>query len=142
MATSWSCTAGARAKITASVLVRSRARLHRLSDSLRHCEERSDEAIHGATKRKHGLLRFARNDGGGSALLRRNIAKLGRMLSDIVGTVFEMHTLVRRRMLFDRRAGPPLGGWPDRARDESAAAVRTDVVKLGVHAVRAEGTLI
>ena len=64
------------------------------------------------------------------------------MLSDIVGTVFEMHALVRRRMLFDRHAGPPLGGWPDRARDESAAAVRTDVVELGVHAVRAERTLI
>ena len=29
----------------------------------RHCEERSDEAIHLAQKRKNGLLRFARNDG-------------------------------------------------------------------------------
>ena len=29
----------------------------------RHCEERSDEAIHGATQSKNGLLRFARNDG-------------------------------------------------------------------------------
>ena len=30
--------------------------------NLRHCEERSDEAIHRAAKRKNGLLRFARND--------------------------------------------------------------------------------
>ena len=28
----------------------------------RHCEERSDEAIHGATSGMHGLLRCARND--------------------------------------------------------------------------------
>ena len=32
--------------------------------NLRHCEERSDEAIHRAAKRKNGLLRFARNDVG------------------------------------------------------------------------------
>ncbi len=35
--------------------------LRRLSP--RHCEERSDEAIHPAAERKNGLLRFARNDG-------------------------------------------------------------------------------
>src|ERR1700675_4642952 len=29
----------------------------------RHCEERSDEAIHSSFTRKDGLLRFARNDG-------------------------------------------------------------------------------
>jgi hypothetical protein len=29
----------------------------------RHCEERSDEAIHAASRGTHGLLRFARNDG-------------------------------------------------------------------------------
>ncbi len=28
----------------------------------RHCEERSDEAIHSSFTRRHGLLRFARND--------------------------------------------------------------------------------
>jgi hypothetical protein len=28
----------------------------------RHCEERSDEAIHRAARKKAGLLRFARND--------------------------------------------------------------------------------
>jgi hypothetical protein len=37
----------------------------------RHCEERSDEAIHVAAQRKNGLLRFARNDGEGLGLLRR-----------------------------------------------------------------------
>jgi hypothetical protein len=34
----------------------------------RHCEERSDEAIHAAPAAigtQHGLLRFARNDGEG-----------------------------------------------------------------------------
>ena len=34
------------------------------SNNDRHCEERSDEAIHRTAKRKNGLLRFARNDGG------------------------------------------------------------------------------
>jgi hypothetical protein len=29
----------------------------------RHCEERSDEAIHSFFVRRDGLLRFARNDG-------------------------------------------------------------------------------
>jgi hypothetical protein len=28
----------------------------------RHCEERSDEAIHSSFTRRYGLLRFARND--------------------------------------------------------------------------------
>src|SRR5262245_21971365 len=30
----------------------------------RHCEERSDEAIHASVMPRDGLLRFARNDGG------------------------------------------------------------------------------
>jgi hypothetical protein len=30
--------------------------------AVRHCEERSDEAIHLAAMPRHGLLRFARND--------------------------------------------------------------------------------
>jgi len=29
---------------------------------VRHCEERSDEAIHSFFTRRNGLLRFARND--------------------------------------------------------------------------------
>src|SRR5258707_6567688 len=29
----------------------------------RHCEDRSDEAIHSSFARRNGLLRFARNDG-------------------------------------------------------------------------------
>ena len=36
----------------------------------RHCEERGDEAIHSFFPRREGLLRCARNDGHGSALLR------------------------------------------------------------------------
>src|SRR3977135_1839980 len=34
----------------------------------RHCEERSDEAIHSFFPRRDGLLRFARNDGWGNEL--------------------------------------------------------------------------
>jgi hypothetical protein len=34
-----------------------------LEHCFRHCEERSDEAIHVALCGTHGLLRFARNDG-------------------------------------------------------------------------------
>jgi hypothetical protein len=34
--------------------------------SPRHCEERSDEAIHSFFARRDGLLRFARNDAAGS----------------------------------------------------------------------------
>jgi hypothetical protein len=34
----------------------------------RHCEERSDEAIHSFFARRNGLLRFARNDGVGTVL--------------------------------------------------------------------------
>ena len=38
--------------------------VHRNSQRLfRHCEERSDEAIHDLGNGKNGLLRFARNDG-------------------------------------------------------------------------------
>jgi hypothetical protein len=33
------------------------------SNHQRHCEERSDEAIHSLFARQNGLLRFARNDG-------------------------------------------------------------------------------
>src|SRR5258705_11453189 len=35
----------------------------------RHCEERSDEAIHSFLMRRDGLLRCARNDGGAKACL-------------------------------------------------------------------------
>ena len=42
---------------------------------LRHCEERSDEAIHDPRSSRFGLLRFARNDGcaAASPRFRRNI---------------------------------------------------------------------
>ena len=42
--------------------------------SRRHCEERSDEAIHSFFSRRHGLLRFARNDGGYTLAFSRRIA--------------------------------------------------------------------
>jgi len=35
--------------------------------NIRHCEERSDEAIQASDGRLRGLLRFARNDGGSLA---------------------------------------------------------------------------
>jgi hypothetical protein len=37
----------------------------------RHCEERSDEAIHLAAQRKNGLLRSAHNDGGHTFTISR-----------------------------------------------------------------------
>src|SRR4029079_10267391 len=40
---------------------------------IRHCEERSDEAIHLSVMPRYGLLRFARNDGETAPLLRRGI---------------------------------------------------------------------
>jgi len=43
----------------------------------RHCEERSDEAIHSFFARLHGLLRFARNDG-----LRIGCLKIGSKKCD------------------------------------------------------------
>src|SRR5438105_2757856 len=59
----------------------------------RHCEERSDEAIHAFFARLDGLLRFARNDGStphpdricrcgvAEALLRRPLPRRRPMLS-------------------------------------------------------------
>jgi hypothetical protein len=41
----------------------SRRGIAELCLELRHCEERSDEAIHSFFVRRNGLLRFARNDG-------------------------------------------------------------------------------
>src|ERR1700736_1466372 len=38
----------------------------RLKLESRHCEEQSDEAIHSFSPLRHGLLRFARNDGAGT----------------------------------------------------------------------------
>ena len=37
----------------------------------RHCEERSDEAIHPSSRAEDGLLRFARNDGNNYRFVRR-----------------------------------------------------------------------
>src|SRR6266566_5609434 len=39
-----------------------RVRIQRIASCARHCEERSDEAIHSSFTRRDGLLRFARND--------------------------------------------------------------------------------
>jgi hypothetical protein len=48
------------------------------ADLIRHCEERSDEAIHFAARRKNGLLRYARNDVATHALAfsRRDFARV------------------------------------------------------------------
>src|SRR5882762_6889689 len=53
-----------------------------------------------------------------SAILRRNIADMGRMFGEIVLAIFQMHALCRWRVLFDRHPGPPLGRRPDRPRDK------------------------
>jgi hypothetical protein len=45
------------------VKTRADTRRDREAVSCRHCEERSDEAIHSSLLLPHGLLRFARNDG-------------------------------------------------------------------------------
>src|SRR5258707_11872996 len=59
---------GARDKCTTRALhaTRSRSRIW----TSRHCEERSDEAIQLSIARRHGLLRFARNDGSATNFLR------------------------------------------------------------------------
>jgi hypothetical protein len=47
-------------------------RLCKLSNQLRHCEERSDEAIQGGA-RNTGLPRFARNDEVGCVVMERGL---------------------------------------------------------------------
>ena len=75
-------------------------------------------------------------------LLRRNIPYPRRMRRDIFDTEFQVHPLVRRRLLDDAHARPPLLRRPDRPRRKTAAAVRADIVKLGLDAIRAERAFI
>src|ERR1700736_6666672 len=64
------------------------------------------------------------------------------MRSDVVETMGEMDALARRRLLFDRHAGPPFLCRPDRPGDKTAAAVRAHIVELVLDAVRTEGALV
>ena len=101
----------------------------------------SDEAIHLAT-RKHGLLRFARNDAERSPLLRRNIFQSRAVSSNVLQRIFQMHALVRRRVLDHAHTRPPFLRWPDRSRHEAPTAVRADVVEFCFDAIRAERAFI
>src|SRR6185437_10930107 len=133
---------------------------------LRHCcEKRSDEAIQTITadtvwiaslppslselrrtqaprSSRSERRRVARNDGGGSPLLRRNIPQPRAMRGDVVQRIFQMHALVGRHVLGDADARPPFPRGADRPRHEAATAVRTDVVQLVLRAIRAERALI
>ena len=68
--------------------------------------------------------------------------KSRRMRGNILDAVFQMHALVRRQLLGDAHAGPPLGRGPDRPRRKTAAAVRADIVQLVVDAIRAERAFV
>jgi len=66
----------------------------------RHCEERSDEAIHSFFTRQDGLLRFARNDGRGSMdcfaepVIGRAFARRSAMPSTSI-FMFEFYTTAK-----------------------------------------------
>src|SRR5579863_1626668 len=64
------------------------------------------------------------------------------MRGDIVDAVFEMNPLCSSRLLLDRHAHPPFPRGPDRPRNESASAVRTDVCKFALDTVGAERALV
>jgi len=98
-----------------------------------------------------GISRFrawsfgpSRNDGDriSSALLRRDIPKLRRVLANIVETVGQMYPLVRWRALLDRQSRPPFLRRADRPRDKTAAAVRAHIVQPVLDAVRAERAFV
>src|SRR3982074_1070837 len=99
-----------------------------------------------------GISRFrawsfgpSRNDGDriSSALLRRDIPKLRRVLANIVETVGQMYPLVRWRALLDRQTPPPfLRPAGPRPRDKTAAAVRAHIVQPVLDAVRAERAFV
>src|ERR1700730_15387237 len=77
-----------------------------------------------------------------SALLRRNIPDPGRMLSNVVEAVREMHALGRGRVLLHRYAGPPFPGRPDRPPRGSAAAIRAHIVQFVLGTVRTETAFV
>src|SRR5581483_6742350 len=74
--------------------------------------------------------------------LRRHIPQPRTMRGDVVHRVFQMHALVRWRVLGDAHARPPFLRGPDRALLETAAAIRADVVQLVLGAIRTERALI
>ena len=53
-----------------------------------------------------------------------------------------MHALGRGGAFRKAQAGAPLGGRPDRAGDEAAAAIRADIEQHAIHARGAEGAFI
>src|SRR5262249_48448254 len=89
-----------------------------------------------------GLLRFARNDGGGLSILRRNVFQARRMRGDVFETVLQMHALVRRRLLRRAHARAPFLRRADRPRRKAAAAVRADIAEFCLDAIGAEGALV
>src|SRR5262245_56609394 len=64
-----------------------------------------------------------------SAFLGRDVLDPRGVLRDVLETVRQENALARWRALRERNPGTPLGGRPDRARHEAAAAVRADVVE-------------
>src|SRR5258708_35555364 len=64
------------------------------------------------------------------------------MRRDIVERVFQMHAFVGWQLAGGAYARPPLLRGPDRPRHETAAAVRADVMKLVLDAIRAERALV
>src|SRR5258707_1039384 len=64
------------------------------------------------------------------------------MRCDVVERIFQMHPLVRCGLFDHAGARPPLSGGPDRPRHETAAAVRADIIKPGLDAIRAEGAFV
>jgi hypothetical protein len=136
----------------ASALARSRGRFWLQSDALSPSlrAKRSNSSIR---LLRRGLLRrfaplrkrfafVAGNDVDASPLLRRNIPQARRMCRNILDAVFQMHPLVRRQLLRHAHPRPPLGRGADRPRRKTAAAVRADIVQLGLNAIRAECAFI
>src|SRR5919108_4360872 len=64
------------------------------------------------------------------------------MRGDILHTVLQMYPLVRWRMLHYAHARPSFDRGPDRPPLKAAAAVRADVVQLGLDAIRAERAFV
>src|SRR5438552_450469 len=76
------------------------------------------------------------------ALLRWNIPDRRRELRMNCGINRPMLDLGARWVLAEEVVVLPVLRWPDRSRDEPAAAVRADVAKHTFNARRAEGTFI
>ena len=81
----------------------------------RHCEERSDEAIHSFFARPDGLLRFARNDG-----LKYRVSQGGEGLTVIAATT--QRTLIVTAKVAHLASRHPLEG--------SASSFETNVSQI------------